>query len=91
LRLENLKSFFLYSLYANICRSIFEKDKLLLSFVLCERLLELKGGIIAEHFRFFLTGGLAVDEKLPEMPKDVNWISNKMWGEINRLNGIAAF
>lgn len=64
-RLANLKTFFLYSLYTNICRSLFEKDKLLLSFVLCERLMEFKGEVINEHFRFLLTGGLAVSDKLP--------------------------
>lgn len=69
-RLDNLKSYFLYSLYANICRSLFEKDKLLLSFILCERLMEFKNQVSNEHFRFLLTGGLAVEENLPDLPVD---------------------
>lgn len=67
-RLESLKSYFLYSLYSNICRSLFEKDKLLLSFLLCTRLLQFKNLLHPEHMRFLLTGGLALDEKLPEKP-----------------------
>lgn len=58
----------LESLYRNICRSLFEKDKLIFSALLAFKLMEMADEIEGAEFRFFLTGGVSLGEALPECP-----------------------
>lgn len=46
-RLANLNSYFTKTIYLNVCRSLFEKDKLVISFVMCT-------GILASQVRLRL-------------------------------------
>lgn len=57
-RLGYLNAEFLISLYRNICRSLFEKDKIIFSFLLTCKLNEMNGTLDNDEFRFFLTGGI---------------------------------
>ena len=60
-RLEFLISTFTVILYKNVCRSLFEKDKLLFSFLLCIEILLGEKTISGVQLRYFLSGNTAVD------------------------------
>ncbi|XP_077977539.1 dynein axonemal heavy chain 12-like [Glandiceps talaboti] len=88
-RLRYLSDHFTYNLYCNVCRSLFEKDKLLFSFLLCANILMAKKEMDHEEFMFFLTGGVGLENKL-ENP-DSTWLSDKSWDEICRMTDMKAF
>lgn len=88
-RLENIHDYFTYSLYCNVCRSLFEKDKLLFAFLLCSRILESRGQINHDEWSFLLTGGL-LESKPPPNPASA-WLLEKSWKEICVLDHLKPF
>ena len=55
-RIKILNNFFTLSLYRNVCRSLFEKDKLLFSFLLTTKIMFGDKKIDPAEFRYFLAG-----------------------------------
>ena len=88
-RLNNIIVFFSYSLYANVCRSLLEKDKLLFSFLLTVRLLQESGAIDYNQWYFLVTGGVVTENSYKNPAK--KWLSDKAWGEICRISELDGF
>ncbi|KAJ3020398.1 UNVERIFIED_CONTAM: Dynein heavy chain 7, axonemal [Siphonaria sp. JEL0065] len=89
-RLKTLETYFTYSLYCNVCRSLFEKDKLVFSFLLCTAILKGRSELDLNEFNFLTTGGVGLGNSSVTNPDPV-WITEKTWAEIARLSEIPAF
>lgn len=80
-RILFLNSYFTLSLYQNVCRSLFEKDKLLFSFLLTAKILFGDNKIDLEEWRFFLAGPSGAIDLIPN-PTD--WLDDLEWNQIYR-------
>ena len=76
-RMENLNSHFQYFLYRNVCRSLFEKDKLAFSLLLCVALLKGYDKLDGQEWRFLLTGGILLDASSAPPNPAPEWMSQK--------------
>ncbi|KAB0793663.1 hypothetical protein PPYR_13283 [Photinus pyralis] len=85
-RMDNLNSYFTTSIYRNVCRSLFEKDKLIFSLVLTVGILRSKGLIDEDCWNFLLTGGVALDNPHPNPASE--WLSDKSWSEVVRASNL---
>ena len=97
-RLKNLIAQNTISVYRNVCRSLYEKDKLLFSFLLCTNILRGDDKLDLDQFSFFLTGGTGlIDDSAPKNPTGgvtsdgSPWLAQARWEEILRLSTVAGF
>lgn len=78
-RLDNLKEHFSYFLFVNVCRSLFDRHKLLFAF----KLALVQQPVPAAQLNFLLTGGVSMENTRSNPLEGV--MSDKSWGEICRL------
>ncbi|XP_063786085.1 dynein axonemal heavy chain 3-like [Pseudophryne corroboree] len=88
-RITNLNDYFMNNIYERVCRSLFEKHKLLFSFLLCVGLQRNRGLVNKDEWHFLLTGGVALE--VPRHNPDPTWLKDKSWGEIIRLSTLTLF
>ncbi|XP_035245196.1 dynein heavy chain 1, axonemal isoform X1 [Anguilla anguilla] len=87
-RIVNINEFFTFSLYSNVCRSLFEKHKLMFAFLLCVRIMMNENKIDMAEWRYMLSGGMA-QEQLPNPAED--WLSSRAWQDILGLSSLPTF
>ncbi|KAM8930485.1 dynein axonemal heavy chain 1 isoform 1-T1 [Pelodytes ibericus] len=87
-RIKNINSHFTFSLFSNVCRSLFEKHKLMFSFLLCVRILMNQGLINMDEWRFLLSGGIA--PVLADNPC-AEWLADRAWRDIQALSSLSNF
>ena len=63
-RVKFVNEYFTYSLYINVCRSLFEKDKLVFSFLLLAKILESRSLLNLDEFKFFISNVAAPEEDI---------------------------
>ena len=88
-RITSLNEYFTYAIYANICRSLFERHKLLFAFILSVSILQGDGVIDPFEYRFLLSGIASHRSEYP-MPKS-DWLESNVWSDLCELSGLSLF
>lgn len=81
-RVLTLINYFTQNLYSNVCRSIFEKDKLLFSFLLTAKIRESQGKLNSVQYKLLVETMTGLENPLgqPNMCKE--WLPNSIWNKI---------
>jgi dynein heavy chain len=91
-RCKILNDFFTHSLYENVCRGLFEKHKLLFSFLLTVKILFGDKKIDPTEWRYFLAGPSG---EIDVVPNPTDWLDELEWIEtykqIYGMNELPAF
>jgi dynein heavy chain, axonemal len=79
-RLITLRDYFRLSLFRNISRSLFQKDRLLFAALIALRLQKLRTDVL----RFLLSTTAATTKFTLEKPRD-KWVTTKIWENVCKL------
>jgi dynein heavy chain len=85
-----LNAHFTYSLYLNVCRSLFERHKLMFAFLLAVKISQAAGAVDPAEWRFLLAGPTSAPDAAQANPAP-GWLTDKSWGELQALALLPAF
>lgn len=73
--------------YNSVARGLFERDKLVFSFMLCSQILRQSEEISAAEWSHFLLGSTVVERQRPEQPAETkSWLNSRQWNRLVDLS-----
>uniref|UniRef100_A0A3Q1IX48 Dynein axonemal heavy chain 2 n=1 Tax=Anabas testudineus TaxID=64144 RepID=A0A3Q1IX48_ANATE len=90
-RITNLNDYHTYAVYRYTCRGLFEVHKLLFSFQMCAKILEVAGKLNMDEYSFFLRGGLVLDKEDQMDNPCSSWLVDSSWDNITELDKLPNF
>lgn len=87
-RIKNILKEHTLAVYRTVCRSLFEKHKLLLSLQICIKLRMAEGEINEDEWSFFLRGGQVLDKAAQAPKPPFDWITTQAWDNITELENL---
>uniref|UniRef100_A0A4W6ECP9 Dynein axonemal heavy chain 2 n=1 Tax=Lates calcarifer TaxID=8187 RepID=A0A4W6ECP9_LATCA len=90
-RIINLNDYHTYAVYKYTCRGLFEVHKLLFSFQMCAKILEVAGKLNMDEYSFFLRGGLVLDKEDQMDNPCTSWLADSSWDNITELDKLPNF
>ncbi|CCI46649.1 unnamed protein product [Albugo candida] len=90
-RLWSLNSTFTLLLYQHVCRSLFEKDKVLFTFLLTVKVMSTEKRVHASEVRYFFTGNTQVQEKYSKPTETDHWLTDSVWTNLIGLQTFPPF
>nr|XP_034961987.1 dynein heavy chain 1, axonemal isoform X3 [Zootoca vivipara] len=87
-RIANINKYLTFSLYSNVCRSLFEKHKLMFAFLVCIRIMMNEGKIDMDEWRYLISGGAVKTMRDNPAPA---WLYERAWNDILALTNLHNF
>ncbi|XP_049813682.1 dynein axonemal heavy chain 12-like [Schistocerca nitens] len=88
-RLKLLTDTFTISLYQQVSQSLFERDKLTFSFILCSRIMIAQDELSREEFMFLVMSIVDVESLEPNPAPE--WLRNEAWSMLCQIEVLPAF